>query len=104
MLVLMIIKGEGLKINGLDLDGTLVVDLEDSASLTIEHAKVQNKGWRIQPNKEGPGESQESEAIVAIVARAAKAHAGQTRKGQQERIVTGPYHTRIEGRRRGIRP
>lgn len=51
----LVVKGQDLRIGGLELDGALVVDLGPSASLEIKNATVRNKGWRLQPNKEGPG-------------------------------------------------
>ena len=51
----LVIKGSNLTIEGLNLEGALVVDLESSASLTIKNAKIKNRSWSLQPGKEGPG-------------------------------------------------
>ena len=47
----LVIEGAGVRIAGLDLEGTLVVDAKPGAALTIAGARVRNAGWRWQALK-----------------------------------------------------
>ena len=41
----LIVRGAGVVIESLDLDGTLVVDVDDNFSMTIKDKVVKNEGW-----------------------------------------------------------
>ncbi len=47
----LVIEGAGVRIAGLDLEGTLVVDARPGAAVTIDGAHVRNAGWRWQALK-----------------------------------------------------
>lgn len=50
----LVIDGQHLRIEGLRLEGALVVELAPACSLTLREAVVQNKGWRwmaLNPDK-----------------------------------------------------
>ena len=61
----LVLQGSKIKIKSLDLDGAMVAEVGPHASLVVDGAKVQNRGWAWQPNKEGPGKrpATEEEAI-----------------------------------------
>ena len=42
---MLVLEGEGIKIDGLVLSGALVVRAKNGASVTIKGAKVENRGW-----------------------------------------------------------
>ena len=47
----LVIDGAGVRVAGLDLEGTLVVDAKAGATVTLDGARVRNAGWRWQALK-----------------------------------------------------
>ena len=49
----LVVKGNDIVIESMDIDGALVLDVCDGASLTVDGLKVQNKGWTLEELPEG---------------------------------------------------
>eukprot|EP00543_Licmophora_paradoxa_P005492 CAMPEP_0202442046 /NCGR_PEP_ID=MMETSP1360-20130828/1534_1 /ASSEMBLY_ACC=CAM_ASM_000848 /TAXON_ID=515479 /ORGANISM="Licmophora paradoxa, Strain CCMP2313" /LENGTH=658 /DNA_ID=CAMNT_0049057289 /DNA_START=100 /DNA_END=2076 /DNA_ORIENTATION=+ len=49
----MVLEGNGIVINDLDLDGALVVKACDGAEVSLDGLKVENKGWTLEEVPEG---------------------------------------------------
>jgi UDP-sugar pyrophosphorylase len=47
--VALVIEGADLRVESLDLEGALVVELAPACQLTLRGAQVRNKGWRWMP-------------------------------------------------------
>lgn len=62
---MLVLRGDNVSIKSLHLEGTLIAEAGPFASLTIDGARIKNRGWAWQPVKEGPGKrpATEEEAI-----------------------------------------
>jgi UDP-sugar pyrophosphorylase len=49
----LVLDGENIKVNALDLNGTLVIHAVPGANVTVDGLKVQNKGWSFEELKDG---------------------------------------------------
>lgn len=56
------VEGYNVEIDGLNLDGALIINVADGASLKIKDYGVFNEGWKIKPYGEGE-EVEERDAI-----------------------------------------
>ncbi|GMI08920.1 hypothetical protein TrVE_jg11402 [Triparma verrucosa] len=56
------VEGFNVHVDGLELDGALIVNVKDGASLKIKNFKVKNEGWKIRAYDEGE-EVDERDAI-----------------------------------------
>ena len=57
----LILRGNNVRIQHLDLDGTLIVEAGQFATIKIDGASIKNRGWAWQPVKKGPGKRPPSE-------------------------------------------
>ena len=57
----LIIRGSNVSIQDLDLDGTLTAEAGQYATITIDGARIKNRGWAWQPVKKGPAKRPPSE-------------------------------------------
>jgi len=49
----LMVSGHDIRIEGLDLDGTLIVRAVPGANVHLKNLTVKNRGWVIEPLKEG---------------------------------------------------
>lgn len=55
------LTGRRIELRGLDLDGTLIAEVGPHATLKLEKAIIENRGWAWQQIKDGPGKRPPSE-------------------------------------------
>lgn len=57
----LILTGPRIELRSLDLNGTLIAEVGPHATLKIENASIENRGWAWQQIKDGPGKRPPSE-------------------------------------------
>jgi len=88
----LVLDGDGIIINGLDLDGTLVIRLCEGAELVVKDATIRNSGWHFVSLEEysGPEGVKEEDLI--------RGYKVQREEGVVVEITTpGKYELRGEG-------